>query len=321
MMNHAHLWGMRHLPMSALRVFEAAGRTGSFKAAGDELAISPSAVSHAIRKLEDAMGAALFEREGRAVRLTPGGEVLFHSVSEAFDGIRHGMELVGARSQSLLRVHCAPSMATQWLMPRLRHLLEANPGLEVRLSADTSYARFQNDEFDLDISYGPPRQEGLVSIPLGDERVTPLCAPDLAARIKTASDLLDLELIESEHKRVRWQTWFEANGLSAPAPRGNRFDRSFMAIAAAVDRLGVALESTRLAEREIADGRLVAPLCGVCDVCYPGHVLVLPRRALQRRVVRLFIDWMLDELGLPSNRNERTDAVWVDAPGPARRFL
>lgn len=297
---------MRHLPMTALRAFEAAGRTGSFRAAGEELAISPSAVSHAIRKLEDVMGAALFDREGRSVRLTPGGEALFRSVSDAFDGIRHGIELVGSRSQGLLRVHCAPSMATQWLMPRLRRLLQANPGIEVRLSADTAYPRFQNDEFDLDISYGLPRQEGLVVIPLGDERVTPVCAPDLAARIAAPADLFELELIESEHKRVRWNMWFEANGLAPPPPRGNRFDRSFMAIAAAADGLGVALESTRLAEREIADGRLVAPLLGKAkDVSYSGHFLVLPRRALQRRAVRLFVDWTLGELGLPPYQHGR----------------
>src|ERR1700728_2737879 len=165
---------MKNLPLGALSAFEAAARTGSFRSAGEELAISPSAVSHAIRKLEDQIGAALFEREGRSVRLNAGGEALLRHVSRAFEEVRYGLEMVGSRSGNLLRLHCAPSMATQWLMPRLRQLIADQPGLTVRLSASNDYPRFLNDEFDADICYGPPHQEGLIVIPLGEEVVTPL---------------------------------------------------------------------------------------------------------------------------------------------------
>jgi len=295
---------MKHLPLSALRAFEAAARTGSFRKAGEELNISPSAVSHAIRNLEDQIGAALFEREGRSVRLNPGGEALFRNVSSAFDEMRHGIEMIGARSRNLLRVHCAPSLATQWLMPRLRQLLAEQPGLEVRLSADTKYPQLHNDEFDIDICYGPPQQEGLIVVPLGEETVTPLCAPELTGSLSAASDLMHLNLIESEHKRVRWNAWFQANGLPPPLPRGNRFDRSFMAIAAAVDGMGIALESTRLAEREIQRGALVTPLAGNAqNVSYVAHYLVFTPQAKPRRAVRMFVSWISRELGLPEPRS------------------
>jgi DNA-binding transcriptional LysR family regulator len=291
---------MRHLPLGALRAFESAARTGAFRAAGEELGISASAVSHAIRKLEDMIGAALFERVGRSVRLNPAGEALLRHVSTAFDEVRHGLETVGGRSANLLRLHCAPSMAAQWLMPRLRRLMALYPELDVRLSASTDYPRFVTDDCDADICYGPPRQEGLFVLPLGMETVTPLCAPDLAAQIHDVADLARHKLIESEHKRVRWGGWFEANGMSAPSPRGSRFDRSFMAIAAAVDGLGVTLESTRLAERELARGDLVAPLAGRArDVQYIGHYLVCPPQAKPRRAVRMFAHWMAEELKLP----------------------
>lgn len=290
---------MKTLPLGPLQAFEAAARNGSFRAAGEELGVSPSAVSHAIRKLEDWVGSELFEREGRSVRLNPGGEALFRQVSSAFDQVRHGLEMVGSRSANVLRLHCAPSMAAQWLMPRLRRLLADQPGLEVRLSASTDYPRFHNDEFDADICYGPPRQEGLITLPLGEETVTPMCRPDLAGRITSAGDLLALDLIESEHKRVRWSAWFAANGLAPPPPRGSRFDRSFMAIAAAVDGMGVTLESTRLAERELASGRLVMPLAGKAnDVSYVGHYLVFPRLTKPRRAVRSFTNWISRELNL-----------------------
>ncbi|MFX5760854.1 hypothetical protein ABTE44_19180, partial [Acinetobacter baumannii] len=88
--------------------------------------------------------------------------------------------------------------------------------------------------------------------PLGTETVTPLCSPRLAASITRVEDLYDRVLIDSDFKKVRWSDWFAANDLSSIPPRAARFDRSVLAITAAVENLGVALESTRLAEREIA---------------------------------------------------------------------
>lgn len=290
---------LQHIHLSLLRAFEAAGRTGSFRTAAEELSLTPSAVSHAIRKLERALGASLFERDGRAVRLTAEGEALIRHVGRAFDELRRAVEMVSTRGAPMLRLHSAPSFAAQWLSPRLSRFLREHPGVEVRLAAGTDYARFVNDEFDADIVYGTPRQEGLVIIPLGEETVTPLCAPELAAAIRTPADLARQVLIESEHKQVRWPDWFARNGLRPPPPQGNRFDRSFLAIAAAADGLGVALESTRLAERELATGRLVRPLAGVAeDVRYVGHHLVYPRAVRQRHVLRQFMRWLGASLGV-----------------------
>ena len=141
--------------------------------------------------------------------------------------------------------------------------------------------------------------QNLIILPLGTEVVTPLCAPALAAAIRTPRDLLRQPLIESETKKVRWPAWFAANGHIAPEPRGPRFDRSFLSLSAAVDELGVALESTRLAERELASGRLVRPLKDVCeDVVYTGHWLVFPRSMRYSRPLTLFVGWLGAELGL-----------------------
>jgi LysR family transcriptional regulator, glycine cleavage system transcriptional activator len=290
---------LHQLPLSVLRAFEAAGRTDSFRTAATELGLTPSAVSHAIRKLEQTLGASLFVRDSRTVHLSPEGEALMRHVGRAFDELRRGLEMVSTRGPQLLRLHSAPSFAALWLSPRLARFLRGHPGVEVRLAAGTDYTRFLNDEFDADIVYGPPRLEGLVVLPLGEETVTPLCQPDLARAIKSPMDLFGHILIESETKQVRWTDWFARNGLPPPRPQGVRFDRSFLAIAAAVDGLGVALESMRLAEREIASGRLVRPLAGLAeDIRYVGHHLVFPRSARQRHSLRLFMTWLGIELGL-----------------------
>jgi len=294
---------LKDVSLSAVKAFESAARHGSFRAAASELNLSPSAISHAILKLEQTLGTNLFEREGRVVRLSPDGETLMRHVGLAFDELRRGMELVSNRGPQLLRLHSAPSFAAQWLTPRLTGFFASHSGIEVRLAASTDYARFVNDDFDADIVYGPSRVEGAVSIPLGIETITPLCSPELAKRINAIDDLTGEVLIQSDLKRVRWTDWFKANEREAPIPRLARFDRSFLAIAAACDDLGVALESTRLAEREIRTGRLVAPLAGRAkDVEYVGHHLIFPRAGRQRRAVRVFTAWLLAALGLPDEQ-------------------
>jgi DNA-binding transcriptional LysR family regulator len=181
-------------------------------------------------------------------------------------------------------------------------------GLEIRISAGTDYTRFSADEFDADIVYGAPPPEfysgatglqGIYIVPLGTEVITPLCSPELASAIRTPRDLFAQTLIESDNKKIRWTDWFAANELVAPDLRGPRFDRSFLSISAAMDGLGIALESTRLAERELASGRLVRPLSGICqDVVYTGHWLVFPRSKRYLRSLMLFSKWLVRELGL-----------------------
>ena len=295
------------IPLSSLRAFEAAARTGSFSTAAKDLSLTPSAVSHAIRGLERSLGVALFLREGRSIRLTGEGEVLMHHVERGFGELQLGLGSISAfAGHHLLRLHCAPSFAAQWLVPRLCRFLDETSGLEVRIAAGTDYTRFIADEFDADIVYGPPPlafygpvHRSLTLLPLGTEVVTPLCAPALAERIRVPADLLAHTLIESDNKRVRWPNWFAANGVAAPEPRGPRFDRSFLSLSAAADGVGVALESTRLAERELASGRLVRPLHLACeDVVYTGHWLVIPRAKLYARSVMLLTRWLGPELNV-----------------------
>ena len=293
------------LLLSALRTFEAAARTGSFRTAADGLRLTPSAVSHAIRGLERTLGVALFIRERRSIRLTGEGEILMHHVQRGFGELQLGLGSISGRAgRQLLRLHCAPSLAAQWLVPRLRRFLDETKGLELRIAAGTDYTRFLADEFDADIVYGPPPpsfygpvQRALVLLPLGTEVVTPLCTPELAERIRAPGDLLAHMLIESDNKKVRWPNWFAANGMTGPEPYGLRFDRSFLSLSAAMEGLGVALESTRLAERELASGQLVRPLQGLCeDVVYTGHWFVVPRVKLYARSVVLLTQWLGREL-------------------------
>src|SRR5258705_8120880 len=119
------------VPITAIRAFEAAARTGSFRDAANELHLTPSAVSHAIRKLESTMSTTLFERSARSVRLTPAGENLMRHAGAAFDNLRRGVEGGAGRGPQLLRGHRAPRFAAQMLAPRLSQFLPPQPTLAV----------------------------------------------------------------------------------------------------------------------------------------------------------------------------------------------
>ncbi|TBY72519.1 LysR family transcriptional regulator [Rhizobium leguminosarum bv. viciae] len=280
--------------LSAMRIFEAAARLGTFRAAAEELNLSPSAVSHAIVRLERDLGVALFERTTRRVSLTLAGQTLLNHASNAFEELRRGVEQISSNKAQLLRLHCAPSFAAQVLSPRLPQFLKENPGIEVRVAASTNYARFVDGLFDADVVYGEPlNREDLIVIPLSEEIVSPLCAPEVALQIKSPRDLLHQPLIRSDLKRIQWIDWFEANDLGPPPPPSMSFDRSFLAVDAAVNGLGVALESDVLARRELENGKLVRPLHRICrDNRYIGHYLAYPKSGSQRRLARAFADWL-----------------------------
>src|SRR3954468_5615922 len=130
------------VPIQTLRVFEVAARWQSFHAAASELNLTPSAVSHTIRKMEEALGVLLFERVGRGVALSSEGQTLLGYTERGFDGLLRGLDTVSTRSPRLLRLHCAPSFAAQWLTPRLGRFFAQHTEVEVRLSAGVEYARF-----------------------------------------------------------------------------------------------------------------------------------------------------------------------------------
>lgn len=288
----------RRVPLSALRIFEAAGRSGSFAAAAEEVGLSRSAVSHAIKKLEEAAGLALFIRTTRAITLTPEGRLMLEHVQRGFDEMQKGFQQLRPELREMpLRLHTAPTFGSHWLMPRLARFVAEHPGINLRFSADTRYAQFDNDDYDIDVVYGQPAPSKHETIPLVIEELTPLCSPALAPSIRSVQDLYSNPLIQSTGQSVQWRGWFQANHLRTPTEYALAFDRSGMAIAAAVDGLGVVLESSLLTERERAAGTLVAPLRDqTTAVRYVGHYLVHPKGAHGHAAVVQFKSWLLTEL-------------------------
>lgn len=254
---------MRKLPsFFSLRAFEAAARQGSFALAAQELHLTPSAISHQIRGLETYFGKPLFERLTRRVALTSDGVQLLAGLSRAFDLIESSCAdlRLPAETESLA-VHSTPSFASQWLGPHLPHFMQQHPLITIRMSSGAEpMDLIQHEEIDIAIAYGAAKARSGVTIEaLGTEVIAPLCSPKLLkgnAEIDL-NDMTRFTLIDSQLSPVTWKNWFDLHGLTLPERPRLSFDRGALAISAALNGLGVALESTRLAKQEMADGALV----------------------------------------------------------------
>lgn len=249
-------------PLKALQAFEAAARHGNFAQGAEELGVTPSAVSHQIQQLEEFLGVGLFQRQaGRAV-LTSAGRTYAREIEHAITVIADATALVAPQSQGRhLVIASGPSFAAKWLQPRLTDFLRAHPDVRVRLSTLTPADNLDGDRFDIAITYGSPATSQHRVEPLLVERLRPLCSPGLAASLSlgTPRDLVRATLIHSANA-LSWTEYLRRIGLETLRP-GNELwlDRSTMAIDAAVDGLGVVLESEMLAAAELQDGRLVVP--------------------------------------------------------------
>lgn len=285
-------------PMNALRAFEAAARLGSFKAAADELNVTPSAVSHQIANLEASLRVSLFHRNGRHLSLSEPGERYWRQVRDALSRLAAATEAIAdAAGPHVLTVVAAPSLAGKWLMPRLDGFLRAHPDLRVRVEASADRRRL--GDADAGIFYGPPAEPGLIVTPIITERMAVLCSPTLlrdGPPLEKPEDLAGHVLIHARN-RVPWRDWLAARGLEdLPVRRELAVERSSLGIDAAIRGVGVILESDFLTADELRDGRLVEPFAGDHRTP-PEPAYFLATRGTPAGALADFANWLTSEIG------------------------
>jgi DNA-binding transcriptional LysR family regulator len=290
--------------MPNLVAFEAVARRRSFALAAAELHLTASAVSHQIARLESHLSIKMFERSAHGVRLSPAGEQFLSRVSGALAAIASATDDLRQGVSNSLYVHCSPSLATQWLMPRLKQFAQAYPDIALNLSAAHTHSDFALGEVDLDIRYGVPHWPNLVVEPLFEERIVPLASPAFIRehRLKRPDQLLRVPLIQSNVSVVQWSDWFAAfSDKRAPERFSLRFDRAHMSLDAAAQGLGVALESTTTGSKHLAEGKL-RPVLGIDkSVRVKAHFAVYPARHGKRPPVEAFLSWLHREAAASSS--------------------
>ncbi|HZC15857.1 MAG TPA: LysR family transcriptional regulator [Caulobacteraceae bacterium] len=280
------------LPLNALRAFEASARHLSFTQAAAELCVTQAAVSHQVKGLEARLGAVLFRRLPRGLVLTDEGQALLPVLSDSFDRIRRAMQRFREGAvREVLSVGVVGTFAVRWLLPRLPRFREAHPLIEVRILTHNNKVDLAAEGLDMAIRFGDGAWHGVQANEVLRAPLSPLCTPQLAARLDTAQDLASLPLLRS-YRRDEWPAWFAAGGLEAPRLNGPVFDSLSLMVQAALLGAGVALAPPSMFGRELHARQLVQPFPVLADV--GSYWLTSLKSKPATAAMTAFGDWCLD---------------------------
>ncbi|MEO7742422.1 MAG: transcriptional regulator GcvA [Usitatibacter sp.] len=304
-------------PLNSLRAFEAAARHRSFKNAARELHVTPGAVSHQVKGLEERLGAQLFRRLTRALELTPQALAMLPLVQEGLERLSDAVDKVRAREDDcVLTVIAPPNFAARWLVPRLARFTVAHPNLELHLASRPSMIDGR-DEDGMPAQPSEAREDApLAMIRFGDGRYpgtrvdevfsatyVPVCSPRLLKgehALRSPGDLryhtlLHDDTVIEEDARPSWADWLESVGLEdIDATRGPHFSDASLAFEAALEGMGVALAMKPLVRSEIEAGRLAVPFDIAAPASY-AYYLVTPEAASGEGALGEFREWLLAE--------------------------
>ena len=298
---------MRKLPsLGSLRAFEAAARRMSFREAATELGVTPTAISHQIRLLEDICGQALFRRRPRPLALTGAGERLFPVIRNGFDAFAAAIASASPGvGQRPLRVTCPNAFASRWLVPRLPKWREEQPTVPLEIIGTDSVLDLRAGNADVAIRYARRMPLDLAAQEIFRDTFFPVCSPELLAKatryIERAADLLHYPLIHfdwmnRDHEAPTWSRWLAAARSVDPGIKDTNkaWDLSFREELHAIDAVaagqGIAICSDVVVSRELKSGALVKahalslPGYGFYLVSVPNHP--------QRSNIEVFSAWM-----------------------------
>jgi LysR family glycine cleavage system transcriptional activator len=295
-------------PLNALKAFEATARHGSFTRAATELHVTPAALSHQIKGLEDFLGVKLFVRRTRAIELTEAARLLYPGLHAGFLQIRQAVNsLERLRNDRVLVISAPPGFTAKWLAPRLYRFLMAQPEIDARVSSTFTLVNFAADGVDVairNVALNADRDPDLVYEPLLPLIVKPVLSPSLIERLgllDSPDDLKRANLIHDDSLSGRsriptWNDWFRAAGVEGvDVSRGLRFSSADHAIDATVEGAGVLLAYTLLAHDDLRTGRLVSPFNLALGTRRAFHI-VCPRGTENRPKVKAFREWIVDEI-------------------------
>ena len=299
-------------PLNALRAFEAIARHLSFAKAAEELHVTPAALSHQMRALEDQLGLELFHRRTRAIELTDAGRLIYPGIHAGFESVRNAVgQLERTRDQNIVVISATPGLVAKWLMPRLWRFLRAHPDIDARVSASMKVADFSAEGVDVAIRLSKRLMPDLHAQKLFEDSMLPVCAPRLVEQgLRKPADLARFPLIHydfatSMHAPPVWADWFPIAGLQGmDITRGLRVNAADHALDAAVSGAGVVLSHKLIASDDVHAGRLVCPFGPELPLT-SAYYFVCPEGHETRPNVRAFRDWLFAEM-------EETKAKWAE---------
>ncbi|WP_262689540.1 LysR substrate-binding domain-containing protein [Kordiimonas aestuarii] len=288
---------MKTLPaLTTIRAFEAAARHLSFKAAAEEIGVTPTAISHQIRLLEDTLKLKLFVRHPRQVSLSIAGQGLFQKAQEALSLIAEGIEDITAnRAIRPLTLTTTSAFMTLWVLPRLTEFQATETAVPLSLHASEDVVPLKAGIADMAVRYGNGHYGELEASLLFKDSFAPLCSPRL--EIRSVADLKATMLLRSrwrnpDNKTPTWEAWFQKADLSEKhSPHEMSFGDDLHAAQAAIAGQGIAILSVKMMAREIKSGLLVQPFTKVLDG--HEHCFVYDKNHPDRKRIEQVRSWLL----------------------------
>jgi LysR family glycine cleavage system transcriptional activator/LysR family transcriptional regulator of beta-lactamase len=286
---------LKHL--NGLRAFEVAARHGSFSKAALELNVTQAAVSRSVRELEKQLGISLFSRSVNRLMLTAQGEKLGVGLSARLNSIADLVtEVAASRVTRSLTVGVGSTFATRWLIPRLASFHEAHPEIEVRVAMGYRHDSFSED-WTCGIRFQKSNWNGYVVEPLFEADLVVVCAPAIAERLRTPSDLQRETILSVNGVPEDWATWLAAAKV-ASFGTGISFASHVMALQAALDGMGVAVTPLPYVSNDLRSGRLTTPFEVTIRNNRPWALIYKPFRQDSEELVE-FRKWLLREAANP----------------------
>ena len=291
-------------PLNALKAFEVAGRHLSFTKAAAELNVTPAAISHQVKALEELLKVPLFHRLPRSLRLTDAGQTVLPTLAQGFDKLAQGVEQIRAHSESkMLTISVSPSFGAMWLVPRLERFRIRHPDIEIRIDGTDRRVDIARGDADVALRYGPGGYDEVRVDFLFSQLNTPVCSPALLSGgypLRQPDDLRHHTLLHIDWKdaEASWRMWLLAAGLHDIDPtHGPRFSMENMAVQAALDGHGVALIGDMLVTDDLAAGRLVRPFdLSLSTPLKFSYYLLSAINGAEPTKVTAFRDWLLEEV-------------------------
>lgn len=290
------------LPLTALRAFEAAARNLNITRAAVELGVTQGAVSQQVRRLEELIGAPLFDRSYYKLRLTHQGELLAGALGSAFGQIGAALSAVsqGGFADQTLRLRMYPIFASKIVVPRLPRFQAAFPDIEVQLTMAARSPDLAEDPVDVSVREGVGGWPGTRWHHCLSQILIPVCGSKLLDRrpIGSVEDLSRVTLLHSTDRPDDWASWLLSMKLSHREFLDEvRLANSEMAYAAAAAGEGVAIAQFALVHDELREGRLVAPLAHAVRQ-NRSYLLVVPDDRASVPAIAAFQKWMLAEMSV-----------------------
>ncbi|CDT91983.1 DNA-binding transcriptional regulator DsdC [Vibrio coralliirubri] len=294
--------------LSKLHTFEVAARHGSFSLAAQELSMTPSAVSHRINKLEREMDIQLFERAHRRITLTSEGKRIYAALSRTLNDLNQ--EILDVKKEEIsgtFTIYSRPTFAQSWLVPRIANFKQRYPSITLKLLTGNENISFQGHGIDIAIYFDDLFPDKLFCQAFMHESMTPVCTAQYAElhglnqqpeNLNRATLLHDNQAWNYDSNHNEWEVWAQAHQLGTVHSSSNmEFDRSDLAILAAINNAGIAIGRYSVVSKYLEDNTLIAPFNEPPVTCKQQYYFATPSEH-QSPKVKMFIEWAFEQRDL-----------------------